>query len=94
MLASMREFGVTLEEGLGAFEDAMVEKGRIKAVGKFTCTFQVSSYHLSRLPFLSPPCDDVYYGLTHACALSPTVVVKLRNIGQSIPVQVEVREER
>ena len=58
VLIAMKEFGVTLEEGLGAFDGEEVEKGRIKSVGTFT--FRVT----------------------------------LKHIGQSIPVQVDVQEDK
>ena len=40
VLKQMKVFGVTLDEGMGAFaEGPGIEKGRIKAVGKYRCTF-------------------------------------------------------
>lgn len=44
VITLLKEYGITIEEGMGSFEVTdSVEKGRIKGVGKFTCSFHTLS---------------------------------------------------
>lgn len=47
----MKEFGVTLEEGMGAFADTQegIDKGRVKAIGKYLCLSFVFTAFAHRL---------------------------------------------
>lgn len=47
VLQGMKEFGVVLDEGLGAFEEGpSIEKGRVKGVGKFNCEYTLPLFML------------------------------------------------
>lgn len=80
VVASLREFGVVVEEAAGSFAEAEgVEKARLKATGRFECT-------CFRLGWLGRGGDELTWGWS-------SVLVQLRALGQVVPVQVEVVRE-
>lgn len=75
ILAAMREFGVVVDEANAAVREGEgVDKGRIKAVGRFDC---------ESLALGAPECAD-------ADEDPGTVTVQLKALGESVDVKVEV----